>query len=65
MESLTDLEREFVLWAAEGYTHEQIAKLMYKSRRTIDGYRDSVLRKTRKRSTLAAIVHLIRQNIIQ
>lgn len=65
MESLTDIELEFVKLVCQGLLHEEIAKRLFRSIHTISGYRESVRRKTNSETMAQAIATLYGYGILK
>lgn len=63
-EILTDKEIEVVVLASEGLTLREIAIKMGKSPRTIDGYRDRILKALKARNMTHAVGLLFRTGVI-
>jgi len=62
---LTNIEIEYILLRCEGLTNEEAARRMFRSPRTLDGYRDDILTKTGCRSMIQAVALLFRQGVIK
>ncbi len=63
-EELTTREREVLQLVAEGNTSTKIAELLSISRRTVEGYRASMLRKLNLRTQADVVRYAVRQGII-
>lgn len=57
-------EIEVLQLIAEGYTNEDIAEKLFTSRRTVEGYRQSLINKTGTRNTATLIRFAMRHRII-
>ena len=60
---LNDREIEFLKFACTELTYKEIAKQMYLSPRTIDGYRDSLFEKLSTKSRVGLVTFAIRNGI--
>ncbi|QNL48356.1 response regulator transcription factor [Olivibacter sp. SDN3] len=58
---LNDREMEVLGLTAEGFTNQEIAEQLFTSKRTVEGYRQSLLEKTNVRNT-AALIRFAFQN---
>ncbi|GAA4084573.1 response regulator transcription factor [Mucilaginibacter panaciglaebae] len=58
-------EIEVLQLIAEGYTNEEIAEKLFTSRRTVEGYRQSLINKTGTRNTATLIRFVMRHRIIE
>lgn len=63
--SLTQREIEFIKWACSEKTYQEIAKEMFLSERTIDGYRESVFGKLNVRTRVGLVMYAIKNNIFR
>lgn len=63
--SLTQREIEFIKWACSEKTYQEIAKEMYLSERTIDGYRESVFGKLHLKTRVGLVMYAIKNNIVK
>jgi DNA-binding NarL/FixJ family response regulator len=61
---LSDREREFLQWLCSDKSYKEIAAAMYVSPRTIDGYRDTLLKKINVSSRIGLVTFAIRQGIV-
>jgi DNA-binding NarL/FixJ family response regulator len=62
---LTDREIEFIKLACSEKSYQEIAKEMFLSERTIDGYRESVFKKVNVGTRVGLVMYAIRNNILQ
>lgn len=60
---LSDREKEFLRWLCTDKGYKEIAQEMYVSPRTIDGYRDTLLKKLKVHSRIGLVTFAIRQGI--
>lgn len=63
--SLTKREIEFIKLACSEKTYQEIAKEMYLSERTIDGYRESVFGKLNLKTRVGLVIYAIKNNIVK
>jgi len=63
-EYLTDREREVLILAAEGYTNQQIADLLYISRKTVDTHRTSLMSKLDLHDRTEVVKFALRRQLI-
>ncbi|KIC94721.1 response regulator transcription factor [Flavihumibacter solisilvae] len=63
LSELNDREIEFLKFACTELTYKEIAKQMYLSPRTIDGYRDSLFEKLSTKSRVGLVTFAIRNGI--
>ena len=63
--ALTDREKEFLTWLCTDKGYKEIAQQMYVSPRTIDGYRDALLKKLKVASRIGLVTFAIRQGIVE
>jgi DNA-binding CsgD family transcriptional regulator len=61
---LTDRELHFLKLACSEKTYYEIAKEMFISERTVDGYRDSLFRKLSVTSRVGLVLYAIRHGIM-
>lgn len=61
---LSDREKEFLRWLCTDKGYKEIALEMYVSPRTIDGYRDTLLKKLKVHSRIGLVTFAIRQGIV-
>jgi DNA-binding NarL/FixJ family response regulator len=61
---LTDRELQFLKLACSERTYYEIAKEMFVSERTVDGYRDSLFRKLSVTSRVGLVLYAIRHGIV-
>lgn len=62
--TLSDRERQFLQWLCSDKSYKEIAAEMYVSPRTIDGYRDALLKKINVSSRIGLVTFAIRQGIV-
>jgi DNA-binding NarL/FixJ family response regulator len=60
----TDRDLEVLEHIASGYTNEQIAKMLFTSKRMVEGYRKALLEKTETANTAALIRFAMRNKLI-
>ncbi len=61
---IKDREREFLQLACSDLNYKEIAKKMYLSERTIDGYRESLFEKLQVKSRVGMALEALRRNIV-
>lgn len=61
---LNENERKFIGLACTEMTYEQIAKEMFLSPKTIDGYRDSIFTKFKIKNRVGLVLFAIRNNLV-
>jgi DNA-binding NarL/FixJ family response regulator len=64
-QQLTAQEISFLRWACTEMTHKQIAEEMKVSPRTVDGYRDALLRKLNVTSRVGIALYAIKSGFVQ
>ena len=62
--SLTSIERDIVKLICQGYNSGEIARRLYKSTRTIEGYRRSILEKTGTRNVAGIVIFAVETGLI-
>lgn len=62
--SLTTIESDIVKLICQGYNSGEIARRLYKSTRTIEGYRRSILEKTGTRNVAGIVIFAIETGLI-
>ena len=62
---LTDRELEFLKLSCSEKTYQQIAKEMFVSERTVDGYRDALFRKLDITTRVGLVMYAIKNNIVK
>jgi DNA-binding NarL/FixJ family response regulator len=62
---LTDRELEFIKLACSEKSYQEIAKEMFLSERTIDGYRESAFKKLNVGTRVGLVMYAIKNGIIQ
>jgi len=65
MLDLSEREIEFLKLASTEMTYKEIAKEMYLSPRTIDGYRDALFEKLNIKNRVGLVLFAIKHNIVQ
>ena len=63
--SLSQREIEFIKWACSEKTYQEIAKEMFLSERTIDGYRESVFGKLNVRTRVGLVIYAIKNSLVK
>ena len=63
--ALSDREKEFLTWLCTDKGYKEIAREMFVSPRTIDGYRDALLKKLKVASRIGLVTFAIRQGIVE
>jgi DNA-binding NarL/FixJ family response regulator len=63
-ESLSERELTVLRLIAEGYTNEQIADILFNSKRTIETHRQNILVKTKSKNTAHLIVYAARHHLL-
>ena len=61
---LSDREKLFLRWLCSDKSYKEIAEEMFVSPRTIDGYRDNLLKKINVSSRIGLVTFAIRQGIV-
>lgn len=61
---LTDQEKIYMQWVCAEKSHKEIAELMQLSPRTIDGYRDSLLKKLGVSSRVGIVMYALQYGIV-
>jgi DNA-binding CsgD family transcriptional regulator len=64
-EHLSERELAFLKLACSERTYFQIAREMYVSDRTVDGYRDSVFRKLNVGSRVGLVIYAVKHGIVR
>lgn len=62
---LTNREIEFIKLACSEKTYQEIAKDMFLSERTIDGYRESVFEKLQVKTRVGLVMYAIKNNLVK
>jgi DNA-binding NarL/FixJ family response regulator len=65
LDQLTTRELAFLKLACSEKTYFEIAKEMYVSDRTVDGYRDSLFRKLNVVSRVGLVIYAVKNGIVQ
>ena len=65
LQLMTDNEREFLQFACSELTYNEIADRMYKSPKTIDGYRNSLFEKFNVKSRVGLAIYAIRHGLVK
>lgn len=61
---LSTQERQYMQWVCTEKSHKEIAELMQLSPRTIDGYRDSLLKKLGVNSRVGIVMYALQHGIV-
>ena len=61
---LTDRETEFLKLTCSEKSYQQIAKEMFVSERTIDGYRDALFKKLQVSTRVGLVMYAIKNGIV-
>lgn len=62
--ALSNREKEILKLIAEGLTNQEIANKLFSSRRTIEGHRRNIIRKTSAKNTAALIKYAVRNGLV-
>jgi DNA-binding NarL/FixJ family response regulator len=62
---LTDRELEFIKHACSEKSYQQIAKEMFVSERTVDGYRESLFNKLNVKTRVGLVIYAIKNNLVK
>jgi DNA-binding CsgD family transcriptional regulator len=62
--NLADKEIEIIQLICKEYTNKEIAALLHLSVRTIDGYRERILKKIGARNTAGIVLYAIKNKLI-
>jgi two-component system invasion response regulator UvrY len=62
--SLNDQEKQYMQWVCAEKSHKEIAELMRLSPRTIDGYRDSLLKKLGVTNRVGIVMYALQHGIV-
>ena len=65
MNAMTEPEKEFLQLACSELTYNEIAAKMFKSPKTIDGYRNSLFEKFHAKSRVGLVIFAIRSGLVQ
>ena len=65
IKALSSQEITFLRWSCTDLTHKQIALEMKLSPRTIDGYRDILMRKLNVNSRIGLVIYAIKTGLVQ
>ena len=65
MNAMTEPEKEFLQLACSEFTYNEIAAKMFKSPKTIDGYRNSLFEKFHAKSRVGLVIFAIRNGLVQ
>lgn len=60
---LKNTELEFIKYVCSEMTYKEIAKNMYRSPKTIDGYRDTLFKKLQVKNKIGLVIYAIKNNI--
>lgn len=63
--TLKDREIEFLKYACTEMTYKEIAKKMFLSPKTIDGYRDALFQKLNIKNRVGLVIYAIKNNIVE
>lgn len=63
--NITERETDFLQYAATDKPYKQIADEMGVSRRTVDGYTESLFKKTNTRSRVGLVVWAIKNGVVK
>ena len=63
-QELSENEREFIKWACTEMTYEEIAKKMFLSAKTIDGYRGNLFNRYKLKSRVGLVLFAIRNGLV-
>ena len=61
---LTARERETLSYLAAGYSSDQIARLLYITKQTVDSHRRNIIKKMGVPNITAAVAHALRHGLI-
>ncbi|MBS1596518.1 MAG: helix-turn-helix transcriptional regulator [Bacteroidetes bacterium] len=61
---LTARERETLSYLAAGYSSDQIARLLYITKQTVDSHRRNIIKKLGVPNITAAVAHALRHRLI-
>lgn len=61
---LSEREREFIRYACQEMTYEEIAAKMFVSPKTVEGYREHVFRKTNVKNRVGLVVFAVRHKLV-
>ncbi len=64
-EELTDIEQEILEFTCQGFTSQEIADKIFRSRRTIEGHKQRLLDKTNTKNTPALVAWAFRHGLIE
>lgn len=62
--TLTEMELRFAVLLCDGLSHEEIAKKMFRSAWTVNGYRERLIKKTNAKNSVHAIAILFKDGIL-
>ncbi|GAA4792848.1 response regulator transcription factor [Olivibacter ginsenosidimutans] len=62
---INNREMEVLALTADGFTNQEIAERLFTSKRTVEGYRQSLLEKTGARNTAALIKYAFRNELLK
>ncbi|WP_372755377.1 response regulator [Labilibaculum sp.] len=62
---LTQREIEVLYNICKGYSNQEIADLLFISKRTVDKHRENILLKTESKNTAALVIYAIKQHIFE
>jgi DNA-binding NarL/FixJ family response regulator len=62
--NLTSKEKEVLRLLCQGYSSSEMAKMLFLSPRTVEGYRARLLQKTEQSNTLNLVIYAIKHNLV-
>jgi DNA-binding NarL/FixJ family response regulator len=62
--NLTSKEKEVLQLLCRGYSSSEMAKMLFLSTRTVEGYRARLLQKTEQSNTLNLVIYAIKNNLV-
>jgi DNA-binding NarL/FixJ family response regulator len=62
--NLTSKEKEVLQLLCQGYSSSEMAKMLFLSTRTVEGYRARLLQKTEQSNTLNLVIYAIKHNLV-
>jgi two-component system, NarL family, invasion response regulator UvrY len=64
LQEISENEREFIKWACTELTYEEIAKKMFLSAKTIDGYRGNLFSRYKIKNRVGLVLFAIRNGLV-
>ncbi|MBO9566105.1 MAG: response regulator transcription factor [Niastella sp.] len=64
LQEISENEREFIKWACTELTYEEIAKKMFLSAKTIDGYRGNLFARYKIKNRVGLVLFAIRNGLV-